>query len=162
MLTVKQLQSSKILVPHEGGEIALVDQFDKAEMKIGLTSGIHQGKDILKDLPSNWEVKAGPGVNILVANFQRATPMTMGHRSTQSGANPDYRPSSAATQEKRLRMMMDKIDRKADRLDQRLRSLDNLAKRQAQHSEDDLKVIDDETQPMVDTEEPAEQPPVAE
>ncbi|WP_071675233.1 hypothetical protein [Nioella nitratireducens] len=155
-MKISQLASAKVLVGKDGGEIRFADGNGDL-IPLGVPAGVHLGRELFDGLPADWDVDPGSGVTILAPAGERASRMRMGAVAYQSGANPDYRPSSADADRRRLEMLVQQSNRRSQRLEQRLESLARLSERVPSEP---LELIDDGDQPSVETAETAVQPPV--
>lgn len=119
-----QLASAVIFIAHGGGSISCQSQDGKVmAWDRGFAPGRYQAKDLLRDIPPGFTLVAGPGASIMVPE-SRVRRASYGPGATDSGANPDFRPSRMTDQEAQLRKLMTDVSRKSSALQRRLDALE--------------------------------------
>ncbi len=124
----KQMLIATLLVGVAGGQVEAVSPDGIVQFAIGLEPGEHKGARIAKYMGPEDEARFTEGVTAMLPEGNRAARMKYGPGGAESGANPDYRPSSAATQQKYLARTVAKLTAKSDSLDRRIAAHDRLKK----------------------------------
>ena len=120
------------------GEVLLTEQ---------LTPGRHKGKDYIKFMPSGSHLALDGDVTPLLAP-SRLYPVPYGAGAFESGANPDFKVTSATRQAREMAILMDRLTAKDTVLDRKLAALNGAAKRKGKGlevaKEEDVDLIDDD------------------
>lgn len=107
-MDMKTLAKCNLLVAATGGEITATDEDGVPFWSIGLTPGIHEGRKFALYMGPEHEISLSDGVTAVAPAGGRASPMKYGKGANDSGANPDYRPTSA---DQAMREMQQKVMR---------------------------------------------------
>ena len=112
-----------------------------------LTPGRHKGKDYIKFMPSGSHLALDGDATPLLAP-SRLYPAPYGAGAFESGANPDFKVTSATRQARELDLLMKRLTDKDTVLDRKIAALNGAAKRKGKAlevaKEEDIDVIDDD------------------
>lgn len=89
---------------------------------VDVPPGITRAAEYTKLLPEGAHLEAGEGV-VPFQPGHRVAVIPYGEGATASGANPDFRPTSASRLEREMRLTMNRMKAATDRIEARERSL---------------------------------------
>ncbi len=121
----KMLSNTRLFVGLKMAEVACITPQGEVRWVVGLTPGTHYGDAFQADMMDGDSLELSGAVTC-IKRGGRVAAQTWGETAYQSGANPDWRPTSAATAEKRLRKMMGELNAKQAALDKRLNALNRI------------------------------------
>lgn len=104
---MQEITRNSSLVSATGGQIDYVDRYGDVLMSVSVPSGRVSAADYLDLCPDGCEIQVSDG---LVAVLPRSFAiMQVHHMHEESGANPDFEPTSAANQERRLQLLVSRM-----------------------------------------------------
>jgi hypothetical protein len=142
MLNINELTRAKFIVGAKGGEIRAVDAEGTVAWELGLQPGIHDGKEYVQFMGPGLTVETLKGVQAIIPNGGRVQRMNFGKEAFKTAANPDFKPSVADQNMRRLEAKVSGLTRKVDQQERRLKE----AQRQEQEVIEDETTEDDQTQ----------------
>lgn len=112
-------------------------------LAVPVPPGRHLAADFVDMLPPGAEIEVGKGLAVMLppSSYHR---MSYGAGSHESGANPDFKPTSASRMEQEMRLTLAKMQSATKRLEARERAVASVER--IPHKPQDIDVI--EPQPM--------------
>lgn len=125
------LHNAIALVGRSGAQLTVTTSDGEILFEVGLPAGKHRLAEYASFVGPDDDVTIEGGT-ILVPSVQRVTTMAYGAGSMDSGANPDFRPTSMDQAAKRMEKMLSQLVQKSAAQDRKLAALQAERDRQAQ------------------------------
>lgn len=129
MLTYEECKIAVLMVGRAGGEIQGVDPDGVIMWSLGLSPGKHNASAVLEFIEPGDTLAFQDGVTPVIPAARRAERMRFGPGAYASGANPDFRPSSAETHMRQMQNMLKKIQKQSASLERRQKAVEEIALR---------------------------------
>lgn len=154
----RDMANSRFFVGQQGGEIRCVSPDGEIKWCVGLSGGVHHTDVYRQYMFDGDAIEVTGSVTIQSPGGRRLKAQPYGPGGSESGANPDFRPSTAATHQRQLDLTLRKITEQSKGLERRMKSFERLARdQQAQRST----VPPADTDPVPDPESAPEPDPDA-
>lgn len=147
----RDLASGRFFVGLAGGEITCLSEDGKERWKVGMLPGIQFADTYGPYMGTGDTLRLSGAVELVKPGGSRVKPIDAGPEHFESGANPEFRPTLASTQQRRVEKMLADVTRRSNALEKRMKSFESMTAKAAQRQEGP--VIETET-----TSEPQEQP----
>lgn len=159
MLNYQQTGKARFVVGKKGGEIECVDEDGEIQWQLGVSQGVHKGKEYQDLMAPGDTLRVSPGITPMVPSGNRARPAGYGEGATETAANPDFQPTRYTESEIRMRKMVADFTAKDTAREKRIAGLENAlsmkkeaeAKRRAEEEAQTPPVIE-ETEEVEETE----------
>lgn len=149
-VTKEEMTNARFFVGSAGGQITCIDKNGEEVWRLGFMPGVHYADLFKADLKIGESIEMSGEIALMRRNG-RVRSQKYGETAFETGANPDYRPTTASTQELRLRKMMAELDAKQKGLTRRIEGLKKV-REIAPEPETVLEEIEPKTEPA--TKEP--------
>lgn len=120
-----ELAVAKIMVPLAGAEITATDTDGVVRWSLGLAAGVHEGRKLLQ-YASRGDLFELVGATAMLPDGSKVAALPYGPGGYEAGANPDYRPTSATTNQRRISQMLKKLTAQSDSLEKRQRKWEEI------------------------------------
>lgn len=150
-----------LIVPPAGGRLAAVTADGEVVWEIGLNTGIHSSNQFLPFLPDGCDFEIEDGIQVYddPARTARRVARPAIKRDRDSGANPNWRPSSDYKDQKQMRTVMRKQAEQQAKMQKRMADMERrFAEAENPVIEDDQDMPDEAGQVEADdagTQDPA-------
>ncbi len=115
--------SADTIVSH-GGLLDIMTPHGEVLASLPVPEGIHAAAQFFAFVPDDCSLCVAEGLSVVP---RRDRLSAQAHPSgTESGANPDFRPTSASTLERQMRFTLDKMRFESDAVSAKLRSLETI------------------------------------
>jgi hypothetical protein len=119
---MQEVTSQTLLVSAKGGEIDYVTADGEVLMSVAVPPGKVSAREYLELCPAGAELQVKGGL-FAVQPRNGYGVQAYGPGSHESGANPDYQPTSASTMERQMRAQLMRMQAATDRLEKRAKAL---------------------------------------
>lgn len=131
-----EMKTGKIIVPQAGGAIFINDDAGALVTEVGMTPGMHEASQFMFLMEPGWNIDATEGITLFVPAANRIQRMPYGPGATDTAAKPDFQPSSADQQMRRLQQQVANLTRRAERTEQREKEATRMrAEKEAKEAE---------------------------
>lgn len=151
-MELAHMNSRRFAVGKRGGEIRAVNNQGEIAWAIGLTAGVHDERKYLALLEPGMKLETSGDVTLLAPASGKVK--RMAHpRASESGANPDYKPTLASSLERRLQHQIAQVNRRFDQKVQQMEraSQERRAEKATQSAE---RANSEDTTPVAPEHEP--------
>lgn len=124
-MNYSELAKATIMVPLAGAEITATDTDGVVRWSLGLPAGVHEGRKLLQYAALS-DVFELDGATAMLADGSKVSRMSYGPGAYDAGANPDYRPTSASTNERRVSLMLKQMTAQSKSLEKRQRKWEEI------------------------------------
>lgn len=119
---MQELNSRSFLVSAKGGTLDYVAPDGEILFSVAVPPGRVSAREYLELLPEGCEIQIADGLAVVNPRHGYGV-QSYGEGSHDSGANPDFRPTSASRFENEMRLTLNKIQAQTARLEARERAL---------------------------------------
>ena len=138
-----RLDRKTVLVSDTGGSLDIVSNDGEILASIAVPPGRVKASHYFDLVPGNASLQVADGLAVvqprIAVGIQR-----YGAGSHDSGANPDFRPTSASRMEREMRLTLSRMQAATDRLERRERSLAQVERIPKASASDPVEVIEPE------------------
>lgn len=126
-----ELVSTKLMVALQGGEIVCHNEKGDENWAVGLLAGMHDAKQFAPYMSKTDVLEMIGPIIALTTIGGRTTAQNFGQLARESGANPDFRPTTFTAAEIRMRKLVEEVNQKASRVDQQIAAMTKAKKMKA-------------------------------
>lgn len=138
------IDRNTLIVSDKGGKLDIVSEDGELLAAVAVPAGQVSALPYLDLVPSGASLQVSEGL-ALIQRPHRIGIQRYGEGSHDSGANPDYRPTSASRFEREMRVTISRLQAQEKRVDARLKAL--VAVERIPKAQADLEVIEPEIIP---------------
>ncbi len=139
---MNEIQKNTVFVSSSGGVLDFVSDEGELLASIAVPPGRVPASDYLDLVPDGASIQLSEGLAALtprlLSGFQ-----DFGSQAFVSGANPDWKPTSASRHEKEMRLMLNRMAALSDRVERRAAALDTIERIPTNPQKDNV-LIEDE------------------
>lgn len=125
-MKANELVNVRLFVGLGGGEVFCVGEDGQTKWKLGLTAGSHYADTLRVYLERGDELHVGENVTAMKQGVGRLSVQTYGADAAKTAANPDYRPTSADIERRRMEQMVREITQRSNSLDRRMAAFERV------------------------------------
>jgi hypothetical protein len=125
MLRTFEICSLSLLVSKGGGTVDYVTDEGEVLMSVDVPPGMVSAREYLAICPPGAQMQVRDGL-VAVPPRNGYGVQSYGAGSHDSGANPDYQPTSASTMERQMRAQLMRMQAATDRLEKRANALNKI------------------------------------
>lgn len=119
------INSKTVFFSASGGSLSVVDADGVVIATLPVSAGRVSARQYLDLIPEGATIEAGKGLHI-VQPRHRIGVQPYGQGSHESGANPDFKPTSASRLEREMRVQLNRLKATNDVAERRIRQLEKI------------------------------------
>jgi hypothetical protein len=120
-----EICSLSLLVSKSGGTVDYVSDQGEVLMSVDVPPGMVSAREYLAICPPGAQMQARDGL-VAVPPRNGYGLQSYGQGSHDTGANPDFKPTSASTMERQMRAQLMRMQAATDRLEKRAKALNKI------------------------------------
>lgn len=119
----REINRNSVIVSKDGGVLDIISEHGERLTSIAVPAGRVRASQYLDLVPRGATLEVAEGL-VVFHPRSRVGILPYGEGSHESGANPDFQPSSASRMEREMRLQLDRLKANNDRIERRARALD--------------------------------------